>query len=473
MLLLRYWRSVAGAGLLLVLGSGPVLRFASGVLDRPLDRPGHWNDSAVWPFFAGAAAMSAVLAWAVWLPGNRVAGPTERERLAGRPALGKSLSRPALAALAWYSAAAVASSLWSVSPGATLWRSVVYVGLGLLAVALAGLPADELSATLALLASAAVTASLVVVAVRHDIGTDHNGDWMGVYTNRNSLAPLAGLGVIAGLRWLIPTWTPRARFGSRGVESWGNPTGEVGAAPSGGRRVWGALLVAAALATLMGAGSRSAWLALAAALSWATALGAAASGAPRTRRWGRWRKRAAVSAAALAAMGVGVAVAAAVWQMPTFSQRRTIWSLIWDRVLERPWGGHGFFAFWEVPGIVEDDALFQLGSAHNSLVETALGLGVLGVAPFAILVALAAVNASRDLWLRPSVDTRMWAAVTVFVLLENVTESFVLWFSHIWVLLVAAALRRSAPAASSTATAAVTASGPGLSCENPPTVRQR
>ena len=460
MLLRRCWHEVAGAGLLLVLSNGPVLLFAQGVLDRP----GHWNDWAVWPFFAGAAAMSAVLAWAVWLPGNRVADRTERERLAGRPALGKSLSQPALAALAWYSAAAVASSLWSVSPGATLWRSVVYMGLGLLAVALAGLTADELSATLVLLASAAVAASLVVVAVRHDIGTDHNGDWTGVYSNRNLLAPLAGLGVIAGLRWLIPTWTPRARFGSGGVESGGNPTGEVGAAPSGGRRVWGALLVAAALATLMGAGSRTAWLALAAALSWATALGAAASGAPRARCWGLWRRRAAVAAAALVALGAGVAVAAAVWHVPTFSQRRTIWSLSWDRVLERPWGGHGFFAFWEVPEIVEDHALFQLGSAHahNSLVETALGLGVLGVAPFAILVALAALNANRDLWMNPSVDTRMWAALTVFVLLENVTESFVLWFSHVWVLLVAAALRRSAPAASSTATAAVTAPGPGL-----------
>ena len=104
--------------------------------------------------------------------------------------------------------------------------------------------------------------------------------------------------------------------------------------------------------------------------------------------------------------------------------------------------------------------LLHLGSAHNSLVETALGLGILGAAPFVMLVVLAAINAGRGLWLRPSADTATWAALTVFVLLENVTESFVLWFSHIWVLLLVAALRRGGPAIGawpSRATAAVPA----------------
>ena len=198
--------------------------------------------------------------------------------------------------------------------------------------------------------------------------------------------------------------------------------------------------------TLLGAGSRTAWLALAAALVVVSALGAAAAGAAQMRRWGPWRTWATVIGGALAAAGTCVAVAAAAWDVPTLSQRRAIWSLAWDRVLERPWGGYGFFAFWEVPELVQEHVLLQLGSAHNSLVETALGMGILGTAPFVMLVVLAAANAGLGLWLRPSVDTGMWAALTVFVLLENVTESFVLWFSHIWVLLLVAALRRTAPA---------------------------
>ena len=441
--LLRSWRAAAGAGLLLVLSNGPVLRFATGVLDRP----GHWNDWAVWPFFAGAAAASTVLAWAIWRPAGRALGP------AGRAATRAPLSRPALVAIAWYSAAAVVSSLWSVYASATLWRSVVYLGLVLLAVALAGLTDDELSTALVLLASVAVAGSLAVIVLEHDVGTDRHGNWIGMYTNRNSLAPLAAFGVLAGLCWLLPRSTPLPRPGLRRdsasgttwfgrlVGIWG-PVGVAGATPASWRRIWGAVLLAASLATLLGAGSRTAWLALAAALAVASALGAAA----RVRRWEPWRRGVTVFGGALVAVGTCVAVVAAAWDVSTLSQRRAIWSLTWDRVLERPWGGYGFFAFWEVPELVQEHVLLQLGSAHNSLVETALGLGILGAAPFVMLVVLAIINAGRGLWLRPSADTGMWAALTVFVLLENVTESFVLWFSHIWVLLLVASLRRTAPA---------------------------
>ena len=445
---LRFRQAAGGAGLLLVLSNGPVLRFATGVLDRP----GHWNDWAVWPFFACAAAASAVLAWDTWRPRGSAVSPASRA--AGRA----RLSRPALVAIAWYSAATVASSLWSVYATATLWRSVVYLGLILLALALAGLTADELTMTLVLVASAAVAGSLAVIVLQHDVGVDRHGNWIGMYTNRNSLAPLAALGVIAGVRWMLPRSADLSRqappravsaggkiWRGRSAETTG-PTGSACVAPASWRRVWGAVLVATSLITLIGAGSRTAWLALAAALAVASALGAAAVCASRVRRWGPWRAWATVFGGALVAVGVSVAAGAAAWNVPTMSQRRAIWSLTWDRVMERPWGGYGFFAFWEVPELVQEHVLLQRGSAHNSLVETALGLGILGAAPFVMLVVLASANAGRDIWLRPSADTWLWAALTVFVLLENVTESFVLWFSHLWVLLMVAALRRDAPA---------------------------
>ncbi len=322
-------------------------------------------------------------------------------------------------AIAWYSAAAVGSSLWSVYPGATLWRSAVYLGLILLAMVLARLTDDELSAVLALLASVAVVGSLAVVVVDHGIGTDGDGNWIGLYTNRNSLAPMAALGVIAGLYWLVPGVT----------------------AASGYRRAWGPVLVAVSLATLVGAGSRTAALALVAALTLVTVFGLVA-GASRSHCWPPSRTWSVVACGGLVAVGAGLAVVAAAWNVSTFVQRREIWGLLWDRVLERPWGGYGFFAFWEVPEMVAGNVLLQRGSAHNSLVETALGLGVAGTVPFVMIAVLAAVNAARGLWLRPSAGTGMWAAVTIFILLENITESFVLWFSHIWVLLLAAALRR-------------------------------
>ena len=47
----------------------------------------------------------------------------------------------------------------------------------------------------------------------------------------------------------------------------------------------------------------------------------------------------------------------------------------------------------------------------------------------------------RTLWREPGPEAWTWGALVVFLVVENVTESFVLWFSYNWVLLIAAALR--------------------------------
>ena len=461
----RAWRVAAAAALLLVLSNGPVLRFVTGVLGRSA----HWNDWAVWPFFAGAAAASAVLAWADWHRRGPVAGPTQRglrlapQKSAEQDLLWATLSRSGLLALCWYSAAAVASSLWSVYPGATLWRSLVYLGLALLALTLAGLSDGELAAVLALLTSTAVgvssassrvAASLAVIVLLYSEGIDHQGNWIGVYTNRNSLAPMAAMGTIAGLRYLLAapatSWLlrppPRVRTASSTLHGRPAPVAtRVSVAALGSaswRRVGGAALVAASLVTMAGAGSRTAWSALVVALAVASGLGLAATSMASPRRRGSRRRWAAMVGGAVAMAAACAAAVAAAWNVPTFAQRRDIWSLVWKHVQERPWGGHGFFAFWEVPELVQEHVLLQRGSAHSSLVETALGLGLVGLLPLVVLAVLGAVNSGRSLWRRPSIDTWMWAAISMFVLVENLTESFVLWFSHIWVLLLAAALRR-------------------------------
>ena len=71
----------------------------------------------------------------------------------------------------------------------------------------------------------------------------------------------------------------------------------------------------------------------------------------------------------------------------------------------------------------------------------ALGLGLLGLVPFAVVVVLAVRNAGRDLLRSPSADTWTWAAVVAVMLIENITESFMLRFSYNWVIVMAAALR--------------------------------
>ena len=386
-------RTAVAAAALLVLTNGPVLLFSKSVLNRT----GRWEDHAVWPFLAAAAVCG--LALALWdRPGVRRTPLEGSEKIAA-------------VATGWFALAALASSLWSVDATDTAWRSSVYLGMALLAWAISRLDARDVAAVVGLMAGAAVIASLLLVALRPDLGLGPNDRWEGVYTNPNSLAPLAAIGVLAG-----------ARFALAGARLW---------------RAAGASLAAASAVALLGAGSRTAWVALAVAVT--------VSVLPVAHHWVRQRwgpRRAAVStlAAALALAAGAAAALAALWDFPTLSQRRSIWGLVWDRIVQRPLGGYGFFTFWDIEELTEH-VLLRRGSAHNSLVEVGLGLGLLGVVPFAAILVLAARNAGLSVWRRPGADTWMWAALVAFLLVENVTESFVLWFSYSWVLLMAAALR--------------------------------
>lgn len=389
----RTFRVAIASAALLVLTNGPVLLFSKSVLDRT----GRWEDLAVWPILAAAALAGAALAaWDLLGAGSRPVEPSERI---------------AAIAMGWFALAALASSLWSVDPAATVWRSSIYVGMALLAWAIARLDAHDTTAAIGVVAAAAVGSSLLLIVLRPDLGLGPNDYWKGVYTNRNSLAPLAAIGVLAGLRFTL--------------------------APGRLLRTAAVGVVLASATALVGAGSRTAWVALTAAL--------AVSSLPLIyhRVAGR-RGRSHAAKVTMAAAGASAVAAAAgliaVWNVPTLSQRRTIWSLVWDRILERPLGGHGFFTFWDIEELTQH-VLLRRGSAHNSLVEVGLGLGLLGAVPFAVIVVLAARNAGLALWRRPGADTWMWAALVAFLLVENVTESFVLWFSYSWVLLMAAALR--------------------------------
>jgi len=90
-----------------------------------------------------------------------------------------------------------------VDASATAWRSVTYSGLALLAIALAGFTRRELATTVLLFSGIVVATSVAVIVLRPSVGIDTNGHWEGVFTNRNSLAPVAAIAVIAGLRAFV------------------------------------------------------------------------------------------------------------------------------------------------------------------------------------------------------------------------------------------------------------------------------
>ena len=94
-----------------------------------------------------------------------------------------------------------------MAPGLTLWRSLTYAGLVLLAWVMADMGA-EARVPLGLMAAAAVGASLLALAAAPNQSFDIRGYWRGVYITRNSLAPLAALGLLVASATCWPAPAP-------------------------------------------------------------------------------------------------------------------------------------------------------------------------------------------------------------------------------------------------------------------------
>lgn len=360
-----------------------------------LDQPWAWDGPVVRELFI---ALSVASAAAIVLGAGRAPAPLP------------ATTRAVAAVVGLFAVWIVATSLWSVAPDITRERSVIYLGLAAFAWVLARTPAPDRRAAVVAAVVVALVASLVAVLTSDAIALDRNDDWRGIFTNRNSLAPVAGIGLLFG----------------------------AGLAVEHRGRARGAALALVALATVMmlGSGSRTAWLAVAAAGGVAFLVVAA--------RWGRARHgdRALVGAGAVGLLGLGafLAVIAAMWGETTFTQRRTIWRFVWEQIGERPLHGHGWFTMWTQPEFTSRHWLLGRGSAHDSVLDVWLGAGLIGVVGFVVIVVVALVSTGRAAWRRPGAQTWSWLAVVVFLAIENLTESFVLWFSYNWVLLMAAAL---------------------------------
>lgn len=68
----------------------------------------------------------------------------------------------------------------------------------------------------------------------------------------------------------------------------------------------------------------------------------------------------------------------------TLTGRSAIWPAVMDRIAERPWLGHGYMAFWieNAPDKMRlwEQIDFEAHNAHNGVLETLLGLGIIGTA---------------------------------------------------------------------------------------------
>lgn len=325
-----------------------------------------------------------------------------------------------LAAMQWALALAglvVLSTLWSQFPLYTLRRSIPFAMAGMFGLYLAmRFPVKRQLAILRVTMIALAVATVVVVMAFPELGLDaspgHHADWQGVFTQKNA----CGRVMVLATAVLLADWKA----------SWD--------------RVASAALF---LVVMFMSGSRSAWLVEGALLVLWSALLVA--------------KRVDSSTRVIAALGALVCLpvmagagyfffpVVAQWmgRDATLSGRTPIWKQVWIFILQRPWLGWGYDAFWrgtqgEAFRVVAA-VRFMVFHAHNGFLEILLELGAVGLSLF----ALSYLRAWRRLWpaLRAGeVDRVMWIVfVLALILLYDLDENTLLIYNGLfWVLYVAA-----------------------------------
>lgn len=323
----------------------------------------------------------------------------------------RRLDQRALVAAGALVALILVTAIWSLDRGET-FRQGLQIASSLAVGAAAALALGARRFAWALWAACHTGLAWSVAAVYLDRpGTlDHNGDWAGVFFNRNSLALYAALGVLVSAFLLAPSWR---RLGD--VPSWA--VGVVLAATI----VMDVRLVAGSDAFTPLVALAAAGVAVALAL---VARRVVASGVPATR-------------VVVVAGSVALVVAAVGWATrgawlglagrdSDLTGRSDVWDVAFEWAWRRPFRGFGYLGAWSDSRFLADIASARgtlLGSAHNSFVEAFLGIGLLGVAALVALVivlylrtAVAAVRSGRAAALFPF-------AVLVFVVVENLTET--------------------------------------------------
>lgn len=303
---------------------------------------------------------------------------------------------------------AVASTWWSILPRQTMWRSTVYIGMFLMAWALASLEFERFWTVILAFSGSATLASIVVVVLRPSMGIAESGYWRGIYTSPNSLGPVSALFMMA----LAVIAIIDERRSTRMI------TGLFGLA---------------ALVTLVRSNATTSMMALVIAAVTATTGWAIAYLVQRGRRNAA---RNSVIGAVTAAVVLGIPTVLVATRTSGMRQRLEVWPIVWERILIKPWTGYGFFTYWGTRTSMHPRTIGRAGSAHNSVLESGLDTGMIGMAITLVLLTVAVVVGVNRVRHMPTVSNVALLALTVFVVLSHMTESFISWFSYMWILLV-------------------------------------
>ena len=287
-----------------------------------------------------------------------------------------------------------------------------------------------------------VLASLFAIARDWNLSVAEGGDhWIGIYLNRNSLAPVAAIGVLAGVV-LVPKWRSN------------DP-----ALRSIGRAVIAAFVLLDVFVLWRSESTTSpAALALAAlGVAYWQVMRLLATRFNDTNPLVRFAHIVYIAGITVGMWLIFIVqgrLLSLVGETTTFNGRLVHWRFSWNGFLEQPWFGYGWQAAWRDPEFLKGPGWWVLpniqrivadtGSvsfvvdpnkswSHSGYFDILLGGGVIGAA---ILLALLVVVImyQRDAIVRRT--TTVWnMAIVWFVVAAASQESFIIGNHFLWLLL--------------------------------------
>jgi O-antigen ligase len=139
-------------------------------------------------------------------------------------------------------------------------------------------------------------------------------------------------------------------------------------------------------------------------------------------------------------------------QVPLLNRKGTVlarlelWQLVADKIRERPWLGYGYGAFWLGEAGPSSHIWSRIDwkppSAHNGLLDVALGIGAIGLALMCAHLVKTAVSVSRNFRQHGLTTSGVWPILFfVFFILYNLPEtSMLVQNTLLWPVYVALAL---------------------------------
>jgi exopolysaccharide production protein ExoQ len=320
---------------------------------------------------------------------------------------------------------ALCSIFWSEDPLKSLVGGVILLSFTVFTICIAAEFEFQRQVELIMLTGAVtLPLSIALALLAPSIGTTPAG-WSGVFGQKQLCAAVSILWLITALHWRCHGFH---------------------------RRFTKPLYILMCGVLIVMSQSRTGWLlALVAVLLWAVL-----SGAQHVRRHEVALGFAATVPIVLATAYMVVThygvLATSVGKDSTLSQRTIIWKAVWESIVQRPYLGYGFSAFWSgLNGPSQRVVLISdwgIQQAQNGYLDLWLGLGVGGVVIVALMSAFAIRTFFKRVPMGESSSQLRWCTVIIIVtLLFNIGETTfglleMMWFLFLLAYMGLQSLRR-------------------------------